>query len=76
MRTINKILSAPFILLIRFYKLAISPWMPPRCRYTPTCSQYGIEAFKKYGPFKGFWLTLKRIGKCHPWGGHGHDPLP
>ncbi|MBN8832948.1 MAG: membrane protein insertion efficiency factor YidD [Niastella sp. SCN 39-18] len=76
MKTINKIISAPFILLIRFYQLAISPWLPARCRYTPTCSQYALEAFKKYGPFKGFWLSLKRISKCHPWGGHGHDPLP
>lgn len=76
MKTINKIISAPFILLIRFYQLAISPWLPARCRYTPTCSQYALEAFKKYRPFKGFWLSLKRISKCHPWGGHGHDPLP
>lgn len=75
MKTINKIISAPFILLIRFYQLAISPWLPARCRYTPTCSQYALEAFKKYGFFKGFWLSLKRISKCHPWGGHGHDPL-
>ena len=64
------------ILLIRFYKLAISPLLGPACRFTPTCSQYGIEALKKYGFFKGSWLTLKRIGRCHPWGGHGHDPVP
>jgi putative membrane protein insertion efficiency factor len=47
-----------------------------KCRFTPTCSQYGLEAFKKYGPFKGFWLTFKRISRCHPWGGHGYDPVP
>ena len=64
------------ILLIRFYKLAISPLLGPECRFNPTCSQYGIEALKKYGFFKGSWLTLKRIGRCHPWGGHGHDPVP
>jgi putative membrane protein insertion efficiency factor len=64
------------ILLIRFYKLAISPLLGPACRFNPTCSQYGIEALKKYGFFKGSWLTLKRIGRCHPWGGHGHDPVP
>lgn len=46
------------------------------CRYHPTCSQYGIEALKKHGPLKGGWLTVKRISRCHPWGGHGHDPIP
>jgi putative membrane protein insertion efficiency factor len=46
------------------------------CRFTPTCSQYGVEAIKKHGAFKGGWLTLKRIGRCHPWGKHGHDPVP
>ena len=76
MQRLKEILSLPFVLLIRFYQLAISPWLPARCRYTPTCSQYGLEAFKKYGPIKGFWLTLKRIASCNPWGGHGHDPVP
>jgi putative membrane protein insertion efficiency factor len=52
------------------------PTFGASCRYTPTCSQYGLLAIKKYGPFKGGWLTLKRIGSCHPWGGHGHDPVP
>lgn len=56
--------------------MAISPYLPPSCRYTPTCSAYGIEALKKYGPFKGGWLTLKRIASCHPWGGSGYDPVP
>jgi putative membrane protein insertion efficiency factor len=69
-------LAFPFILLIRFYQLVISPWLGPKCRYTPTCSQYALEAFKKYGPFKGFWLSVKRISSCHPWGGHGYDPVP
>ena len=77
MKTFNKIFSFPFIILIRFYQLAISPWLgKSKCRYTPTCSQYGLEAFKKYGPFKGFWLTAKRVISCNPWGGHGYDPLP
>lgn len=62
--------------LIQFYRYAISPLIPPRCRYTPTCSQYALEAIRKYGAVKGGWLALKRIGRCHPWGGHGHDPLP
>ena len=76
MRSLLQILSLPFIGLIRLYQLAISPWLGPSCRYTPTCSQYGIEALKKYGLIKGGWLTLKRIVSCNPWGGHGHDPVP
>jgi putative membrane protein insertion efficiency factor len=76
MKTLQQIVSAPFIWMIRLYQLIISPWLPSRCRYTPTCSQYGIEAFKKYGPIKGFWLTAKRVVRCNPWGGHGHDPVP
>ena len=62
--------------LIQFYRYAISPLIPPRCRYAPTCSQYALEAIRKYGAYKGGWLALKRICRCHPWGGHGHDPLP
>lgn len=65
-----------FILLIKFYQNLLSPLLGAQCRYTPTCSQYGIEAIKKYGAFKGGWLTLKRIARCNPWGGHGHDPVP
>ncbi|MDN3658423.1 membrane protein insertion efficiency factor YidD [Ferruginibacter paludis] len=76
MKTVQQIISAPFIWIIRLYQLIISPWLPSRCRFTPTCSQYGIEAFKKYGPLKGFWLTAKRVVRCNPWGGHGHDPVP
>jgi putative membrane protein insertion efficiency factor len=76
MKTLLKILALPFIGLIKFYQLAVSPWLGPSCRFTPTCSQYGLEAFKKYGVFKGFWLTVKRISRCHPWGGHGYDPVP
>lgn len=75
MTQLLKILALPFIWIIRFYQLAISPWLGPSCRFTPTCSQYGLEAFKKYGLLKGFWLTIKRIGRCHPWGGSGYDPL-
>ena len=65
-----------FIILIRVYKGVISPMLPARCRYKPTCSEYGLQSIQKYGPFKGGWLTLKRIGSCHPLGGHGHDPVP
>jgi len=76
MKTVWLILSFPFIVLIKLYQWIISPWMGQKCRYTPTCSQYGIEALKKYGPFKGLWLTIKRVSRCHPWGGHGYDPVP
>ncbi|MEJ7558897.1 MAG: membrane protein insertion efficiency factor YidD [Pedobacter sp.] len=62
--------------VIKLYQWLLSPLLGASCRYTPTCSQYGLEAIQKYGPFKGGWLTLKRIGSCHPWGGHGHDPVP
>ena len=73
---ITKGLGYLFLLLIRFYQYAISPLLGSSCRYTPTCSQYGVEAIKKYGAFKGGWLTIKRIGRCNPWGSHGHDPVP
>ena len=64
------------LLLVRFYQYAISPMLPPRCRYTPTCSQYAVEALQKHGALKGGWLAAKRIGRCHPWGRSGHDPVP
>lgn len=64
------------IALIRVYQLVISPVLPIACRYTPTCSVYGIEAVKKYGPFKGTIMAIKRFLSCNPWGGHGHDPVP
>ncbi|MFA5848539.1 MAG: membrane protein insertion efficiency factor YidD [Bacteroidales bacterium] len=69
-------LSLLFLILIRFYQYAISPLKPQSCRYTPTCSSYAIEAIKKHGPFKGFYLAVRRISRCHPWGGHGYDPVP
>jgi hypothetical protein len=64
------------ILIFTFYQRIISPILPNACRYHPTCSAYGIEAVKKYGAIKGSWLSLKRIGRCSPWGGHGIDPVP
>ena len=70
------LLSLPFILLIKFYQYCISPFTPAACRYTPTCSQYALEAIRKYGIGKGGWLALKRILSCHPWGGSGYDPVP
>lgn len=76
MKRLMQILSIPFILLIKIYQWGISPLLGAKCRYTPTCSHYGIEAFKKHGLFKGGWLTAKRILSCNPWGGHGYDPVP
>ena len=76
MNRVVRWLSYPFILLIKIYQWFISPLLGSKCRYTPTCSQYGLEAFKKYGPFKGGYLTITRILSCHPWGGHGYDPVP
>lgn len=64
------------IAMIRFYQRHISPLTPPACRFTPTCSQYTLEAIEKYGTLKGCWLGLKRICRCHPWGGSGYDPVP
>ena len=73
---IKKILIFPFLMLIRFYQLAISPYTPASCRYTPTCSHYAIEALKVHGLLKGGWFAIKRISKCQPWGGSGYDPVP
>jgi uncharacterized protein len=76
MKVLLRILSLPFIALIKLYQWVISPFLGPKCRFTPTCSQYAIEALKKHGVFKGLWLTIKRLSRCHPWGGHGYDPVP
>ncbi|MEI7628622.1 MAG: membrane protein insertion efficiency factor YidD [Bacteroidota bacterium] len=73
---IKQILILPFIILIRFYQWVISPALGPKCRFTPTCSQYAAEALKKYGLVKGFVLSVKRVSKCRPGGGHGYDPVP
>ena len=75
-RKISQLLTYPFILLVRFYQVAISPLKPPTCRFIPTCSTYALEALKKYGLLKGGRLALRRIMRCHPWGGSGYDPVP
>lgn len=72
----KRLLSFLLIALVRFYQYSISPLFPPSCRYTPTCSQYAIEAIRKHGPLKGTWLAIKRILRCNPWGGSGYDPVP
>lgn len=66
----------PFIFLIRFYQVCISPFTPAACRFTPTCSAYALEALRKHGPVKGLYLAVRRILRCHPWGGSGYDPVP
>ena len=71
-KLVVKIMSLPIL----FYKVCISPMFPPAFRYTPTCSQYALEALRRHGPLKGSWLAIKRICRCHPWGGCGYDPVP
>ncbi|SFN89988.1 hypothetical protein SAMN05660284_02472 [Formivibrio citricus] len=61
---------------IKFYQWVISPMLGPRCRFVPTCSQYALEAVDRYGAWKGLWLTIRRLSRCHPWGGSGYDPVP
>ena len=73
---INKIITHPIIVIIKFYQFFISPMLGQNCRYLPTCSEYSIQSIKKFGIFKGTFLSLKRISKCHPWGNHGYDPVP
>ncbi|MCH2547512.1 MAG: membrane protein insertion efficiency factor YidD [Alphaproteobacteria bacterium] len=72
----KKPLAMLAIIPLRVYQLAISPWLPANCRFQPTCSQYAIDAFKEHGAVAGTLLTAKRLGRCHPWGGSGFDPVP
>lgn len=69
-------LRSVLLALIRFYQAAISPWTPAACRYHPTCSAYAFEAIRRHGSMRGSWLAVRRIGRCHPWGGSGYDPVP
>lgn len=64
------------ILPIRLYQLLISPLLGNNCRYTPSCSEYSIQAIERFGVLRGSWLAIRRLGSCHPWGGCGHDPVP
>jgi putative membrane protein insertion efficiency factor len=65
-----------FLLLIRFYRAGISPYLAPACRFTPSCSAYAEEAIQRHGATRGSWLAARRLLRCHPWGGTGHDPVP
>lgn len=76
LRLINRLLAWLLTLPVIFYRRCISPMKPPTCRFTPTCSEYAIEALRKHGPFRGSWLAVCRILRCHPWGGSGYDPVP
>lgn len=76
MKIVLKALSFIMIIPIKIYQWTLSPLIGRQCRYYPTCSNYAIEAIRKHGPFKGFWLAFKRIISCNPWGGSGYDPVP
>jgi uncharacterized protein len=69
-------LTALVLALIRFYRAAISPWLPSACRYLPTCSQYAYQAVERHGPLRGGWLALRRLFRCHPLHPGGYDPVP
>ncbi|MFM1756464.1 MAG: rane protein insertion efficiency factor YidD [Bacteroidota bacterium] len=77
MGLLKKTIAFPFVVLIKFYQYVLSPYLGgSKCRYTPSCSQYTMDAIKKYGPIKGIFLGAKRLSRCHPGGGHGYDPVP
>jgi putative membrane protein insertion efficiency factor len=75
LKVLSKILVFPFVALIKVYQKIVSPLLGQQCRFTPTCSQYAKEALEKHGVFKGGWMSVKRIARCNPWGGHGYDPV-
>ncbi|NDG46018.1 MAG: membrane protein insertion efficiency factor YidD [Flavobacteriia bacterium] len=72
----KNILISPLLFIIKVYQNFVSPLLPPSCRFQPSCSQYAKEVLIKYGLLKGSFLAVKRISKCHPWGGSGYDPIP
>lgn len=73
---VNRVLALPLEWLVRGYRVAISPWLAPRCRFHPTCSEYALEALRRHGAFRGSALAARRIARCHPWGKSGYDPVP
>lgn len=76
MKVVPTVLKALLLIPIRAYQWLISPILPGACRHLPTCSDYAVQALEIHGPFRGFWLALKRILRCHPWGTSGYDPVP
>jgi len=64
------------VALVRLYRLLLSPVLGPNCRFAPSCSEYAVDALRAHGALEGSWLALRRVLRCHPWGGHGHDPVP
>ncbi len=73
---LSRLLAWPLVGLVSLYRYLLSPWLGANCRFDPSCSAYAIEALRKHGAFRGSWLTIRRISRCHPWGGSGHDPVP
>ncbi|MEE4347305.1 MAG: membrane protein insertion efficiency factor YidD [Paracoccaceae bacterium] len=76
MKAVSRLLAQIIALPVRAYRLVFSPWVGFNCRYQPTCSAYALEALETHGPIKGTWLAARRIGRCHPWGSAGYDPVP
>lgn len=73
---LGRLLAWPLLLLVQLYRYTLSPWLGPNCRFEPTCSEYALAALRQHGAFRGTWLAARRIGRCHPWGGAGYDPVP
>jgi uncharacterized protein len=73
---LHRLLAKILVILVKFYQKALSPWLGSNCRFNPTCSHYMLQAVAEHGPYRGFWLGLKRLGRCHPWSAPGHDPVP
>jgi len=73
---ISRLVSLPFIILIKLYQFTLSPTFGRHCRFHPTCSWYALEAYRVHGPTRGTWLTVRRLLRCHPFGGSGYDPVP
>ncbi len=76
MTKLKSLLVWPLVMAIRAYQLAISPMLGNRCRFYPSCSDYSMEALQRHGVFRGLWLAVRRIGRCHPWHPGGYDPVP
>jgi uncharacterized protein len=72
----DAMLARALLVMIRGYQVGISPFLPPACRFTPTCSEYAAEAIRRHGSARGSWLAARRLLRCHPWGASGHDPVP